>query len=199
MKQTIPHHHGTTSPSSARTPIKILSAITVAGLSALYITNPGAGVLEFIPDNIPIIGNLDESGYLRRELENISNDLAFSQNVIVEPEEIEAVAKSITKSPPKQTPKPVTKSTPAPKPTTIATPIPAKKTSQGDKDSTFGRENVNTDRKNEKRYIAGSNTNKFHNTDCHHAKKIEPGTEIYFSSREEAIRRGYVPCKVCDP
>ena len=44
---------------------------------------------------VTIIGNLDESGYLRRELENISNDLAFSQNVMVEPEEIEAVLKII--------------------------------------------------------------------------------------------------------
>ncbi len=29
-----------------------------------------------------IIGNLDESGYLRRDLENIIDDLAFSQNLI---------------------------------------------------------------------------------------------------------------------
>ena len=38
-----------------------------------------------------IIGNLDDSGYLRRELENIVNDLAFSQNIMVEQEEIEKV------------------------------------------------------------------------------------------------------------
>jgi RNA polymerase sigma-54 factor len=36
-----------------------------------------------------IIGNLDESGYLRRELENIMDDLAFSQNIIVEECELE--------------------------------------------------------------------------------------------------------------
>jgi RNA polymerase sigma-54 factor len=42
-----------------------------------------------------IIGNLDESGYLRRELENISNDLAFSQNIMVEVEEIEKVLKVV--------------------------------------------------------------------------------------------------------
>lgn len=29
-------------------------------LGALYILNPTLGVLEFIPDNLPIIGNLDE-------------------------------------------------------------------------------------------------------------------------------------------
>ncbi len=38
-----------------------------------------------------IIGNLDESGYLRRDLEAIVDDLAFSQNVIVTLEEIEVV------------------------------------------------------------------------------------------------------------
>ena len=26
----------------------------------VYILNPGAGFIEFIPDNLPIIGNLDE-------------------------------------------------------------------------------------------------------------------------------------------
>jgi len=30
-------------------------------LSIIYIINPGAGILEFIPDNIPFVGNLDEA------------------------------------------------------------------------------------------------------------------------------------------
>lgn len=38
-----------------------------------------------------IIGNLDESGYLNREIEAIVDDLAFSANVIVTEEEIEEV------------------------------------------------------------------------------------------------------------
>ena len=38
-----------------------------------------------------IIGNLDESGYLRRELFNIVDDLAFSQNIFTNEEEIEGV------------------------------------------------------------------------------------------------------------
>jgi hypothetical protein len=29
--------------------------------SALYLLNPGLGVFEFIPDNIPLFGNFDES------------------------------------------------------------------------------------------------------------------------------------------
>lgn len=36
-----------------------------------------------------IIGNLDEAGYLRRELENIIDDLAFSQNIMATEEEME--------------------------------------------------------------------------------------------------------------
>jgi len=31
-------------------------------LSALYLTNIGAGVIELIPDNFPVIGNIDEAG-----------------------------------------------------------------------------------------------------------------------------------------
>lgn len=38
-----------------------------------------------------IIGNLDESGYLRRDLEAIVDDLAFTQNVMVTEEEVEVV------------------------------------------------------------------------------------------------------------
>jgi uncharacterized membrane protein YkvA (DUF1232 family) len=32
----------------------------MGALGLLYILNPGAGFIEFIPDNLPIIGNLDE-------------------------------------------------------------------------------------------------------------------------------------------
>ena len=38
-----------------------------------------------------IIGNLDESGYLRREILNISDDLAFMYNIMAEEQEIEDV------------------------------------------------------------------------------------------------------------
>jgi uncharacterized membrane protein YkvA (DUF1232 family) len=34
----------------------------VLGLvSLLYLINPGAGVIEMIPDNLPFVGNLDEA------------------------------------------------------------------------------------------------------------------------------------------
>ncbi|EQC47337.1 DUF1232 domain-containing protein [Bacteriovorax sp. Seq25_V] len=41
---------------------KIKSIVAILGglLGLLYILNPGAGVFELIPDNIPFIGNLDE-------------------------------------------------------------------------------------------------------------------------------------------
>jgi hypothetical protein len=40
--------------------MKKLFVALVGILSALYLLNPGFGLFEFIPDNIPIIGNLDE-------------------------------------------------------------------------------------------------------------------------------------------
>jgi RNA polymerase sigma-54 factor len=42
-----------------------------------------------------LIGNLDESGYLRRELFNIVDDLAFSQNITVSEEQIMEVLKEV--------------------------------------------------------------------------------------------------------
>lgn len=36
--------------------------IALAGiLAAFYLTNPGAGIFELLPDNIPLVGNLDEA------------------------------------------------------------------------------------------------------------------------------------------
>jgi len=41
--------------------IKAPFVILVGLLATLYILNPGAGIFELIPDNIPVIGNLDEA------------------------------------------------------------------------------------------------------------------------------------------
>ena len=41
--------------------MKKLVVIILGLLSALYLINPGAGIFELIPDNIPFIGNLDEA------------------------------------------------------------------------------------------------------------------------------------------
>lgn len=35
--------------------------IAVGVVSFIYLVNPGAGFFELIPDNIPMIGNLDEA------------------------------------------------------------------------------------------------------------------------------------------
>ena len=42
----------------------VFSSILVGvlgAISAVYILNPTAGIFEIIPDNIPVIGNLDEA------------------------------------------------------------------------------------------------------------------------------------------
>ncbi len=37
--------------------------VVLTGIVAfLYLMNPTAGFLEFIPDNLPVVGNLDEAG-----------------------------------------------------------------------------------------------------------------------------------------
>jgi hypothetical protein len=43
-----------------QTPLPVLILAIVC--SVLYIINPTAGLLEFIPDNMPLVGNLDEAG-----------------------------------------------------------------------------------------------------------------------------------------
>lgn len=37
--------------------------VFIVGLvSLVYLANPTAGILELIPDNVPLVGNLDEAG-----------------------------------------------------------------------------------------------------------------------------------------
>ena len=58
-----------------------LTVIGVAFFAIFYLINPTAGFIELIPDNIPLIGNLDEAGavfiliaafkYFRFEMPNI--------------------------------------------------------------------------------------------------------------------------------
>ena len=40
--------------------MKSILVIILALLSFIYLINPTAGILELIPDNFPLIGNLDE-------------------------------------------------------------------------------------------------------------------------------------------
>lgn len=49
------------------------------------------------------------------------------------------------------------------------------------------------------RYLGHKNTKKFHQPDCPWAKKISAENQVWLDSREEAVKNGYVPCKVCNP
>lgn len=40
---------------------KKLFVLVIGLFSAIYVFNPGAGFIELIPDNFPIVGNLDEA------------------------------------------------------------------------------------------------------------------------------------------
>ncbi len=41
--------------------IKNILVVLAGLLSLLYLMNPGAGIFEIIPDNFPVVGNLDEA------------------------------------------------------------------------------------------------------------------------------------------
>ncbi|MEZ4812636.1 MAG: hypothetical protein R2883_03980 [Caldisericia bacterium] len=56
-----------------------------------------------------------------------------------------------------------------------------------------------TDIRVHKTEYIGSDNYVFHKTTCFHVKQIAPGTEDYFETREEAIEKGYDPCKHCRP
>lgn len=42
--------------------LKEMMVLGVGAIALLYLVNPTAGFLEFIPDNLPLVGNLDEVG-----------------------------------------------------------------------------------------------------------------------------------------
>ena len=48
-------------------------------------------------------------------------------------------------------------------------------------------------------YVASKNSKKFHRPNCRWAVKIKSGNRIEFSTKQEALDKGYTPCKVCKP
>jgi methylphosphotriester-DNA--protein-cysteine methyltransferase len=48
-------------------------------------------------------------------------------------------------------------------------------------------------------YWASKGSTKYHYPTCKRAQKIAPRNLIQFSSPEQAIKGGYVPCKLCKP
>ena len=49
------------------------------------------------------------------------------------------------------------------------------------------------------KYVGSANSKKYHYPTCKWAKKITPKNMVTFKSAEEALKAGYVPCKVCKP
>ena len=41
--------------------IKSLFVLLLGAISTLYLLNVGAGIVEFVPDNLPLVGNIDEA------------------------------------------------------------------------------------------------------------------------------------------
>ena len=58
-------------------------------IGSLILTEEEKIIAEFI------IGSIDESGYLRRSLEDLVDDLAFTQGIMVEKEKVEAVLEKV--------------------------------------------------------------------------------------------------------
>lgn len=48
-------------------------------------------------------------------------------------------------------------------------------------------------------YIGNSNSMKFHLISCRYASSISPANRVNLSSRNDAVNKGYAPCKVCNP
>lgn len=48
-------------------------------------------------------------------------------------------------------------------------------------------------------YVGNANTGKFHVASCSSVSKMSEKNKVFFSSRDEAINQGYVPCKRCNP
>jgi len=42
-------------------------------------------------------------------------------------------------------------------------------------------------------------SNKYHIPSCRWAQKIKPSNLVKFNSPSDAIKAGYIPCKVCTP
>lgn len=51
----------------------------------------------------------------------------------------------------------------------------------------------------EQHYIGSKRTSSFHRPNCKGVKKISEKSKIVFHNRSDAIKIGYVPCKICKP
>ena len=49
------------------------------------------------------------------------------------------------------------------------------------------------------KYVGSKNSDKYHYPDCKWAKRISAKNLVTFKTTQEAVKAGYVPCKVCKP
>lgn len=48
-------------------------------------------------------------------------------------------------------------------------------------------------------YVGNANSGIFHYSDCPSAMRMKESNKVAISSRDEAVQRGYRPCKKCSP
>lgn len=48
-------------------------------------------------------------------------------------------------------------------------------------------------------YVGNRNSRKFHEDWCGSVEQMADHNKVYIETREEAIERGFVPCKRCNP
>ena len=48
-------------------------------------------------------------------------------------------------------------------------------------------------------YVASELCKAFHRPNCRYVRRIRPNYVIHFDTREEAIREGVKPCRICKP
>lgn len=52
---------------------------------------------------------------------------------------------------------------------------------------------------NEVNYIGNANSYKFHEIDCPSVDQMKDSNKVFLVSRQEAIDKGFKPCKRCNP
>jgi len=48
-------------------------------------------------------------------------------------------------------------------------------------------------------YVGNLNSHKFHEDHCRWVRRMNEENKVYIENRTDAIRQGYIPCKVCRP
>ncbi len=105
-------------------------------------------------------------------------------------------AKAKTATPKGDSQKPTETAT---KPVSAAPKTTQEKPAQTTNKNTDGFKTYEKNLKQEVEFVGNSKTKKFHYKDCDSVEKIAPGNVVILKSIEEALARGFVPCKRCNP